>query len=144
MVKARGRHEPAQGSESPVEIRVYEEAPHGAGQNHQQRHRIQRLRGGLRQPHHIERNESAKASENHVHRMRAGIDQPVHFFRAVVDGVETPQKRDFVRPAVPPIEADLTHHQRRPESHRQRQGRGARLQAPRDHEMQSPTDGCHR
>ncbi len=76
--------------------------------------------------------------------MRPRIDQPVHFLRAVVDGVEAPQERDFVRPAVPPIETHLSHHQRRPEAHSQRKCRRARLHTARDHEVQSPTDGRHR
>lgn len=40
--------------------------------------------------------------------MGAGIDEEVEVLCGVMDGVEAPEERDFVGPAVAPVEADLS------------------------------------
>ena len=73
-------------------------------------------RHGLGQTQGIHGNETAEADEDNVDGMGASIDQPVNLLGAVMDGVEAPEQRDLMRPAMPPIETKFTNHQGRSEA----------------------------
>src|ERR1700690_30714 len=88
-----------------------EKAPHGENQHEQRGPRAARgrKRGGY--PEDVDRDQTAQPSEHVVDRMGARADQKVDMFGAMVDGMEAPQKGDFVGPAMPPVETDLADHQ---------------------------------
>ncbi len=54
--------------------------------------------------------------------MGAGIDQEVDFLGAVMDGMEAPEERDLVAPAMAPVIADLPRHEPGERTHPERQG----------------------
>ena len=84
-----------------------EEAPHGRHEHDQ--HGDQAARRGQRIGHaeDASRDQAAQPDEHVVDRMRTRADQEVDMLRAVVDGMEAPQKRDLMGPAMAPVETDF-------------------------------------
>ena len=67
-----------------------------------------------------------RRAEHVLERMRARRVQPVEALGAVVRGVEAPEPRHLVEPAVRPVREQLDHHPRRAEAARRAASRSAR------------------
>ena len=111
--KAGVANEPFQRAEPPADIGVDEKAPHVVKQHEQGRHQraLDALRGAETQK--IDRDQTAEPDERVVDRMGAGADQKIDVVGSVVHLVKAPQERDFVRPAVTPVEAEIGRRRRR-------------------------------
>ena len=131
VVEGGRRDHPLQRTQPPAHIGVDQEAPHGQDQHEQRGHHA--ARGGERggQPENVNRDQTAQPGEHIVDRVSAGADQKIHLSRVMVDRMEAPKKRNFVRPAMAPIKADLAHHQSPERARPDRPARDRRLDAPR-------------
>lgn len=119
MVEARRRDQLFEPAQPPAQIGVDEEAPEGADDGEEQRPQIARIRSGLGKAQQIDRNEPAQAGEDDIDRMGAGVDEPVQTRRLMVDRMEIPEPRYFVRPAMPPVEAEFADCEDRDQPHPQ-------------------------
>ena len=108
MMKGGGGDEPFERAQAPGYIRMNVEAPDGADQEEEQRNSIQRVGDGVGQTQHVHRDEAADTGEDHIERMVAGVDQPIHGFSAVMDSMEAPKQGNLMGPAVAPVESKFT------------------------------------
>ena len=134
VMEGRSGDQPLQRAEAPADVRVDEEAPEHANQNDHGRQHSACLTGRLGQAQQKDQDVTAQAGEHHVERVGARVDQEVEFLGAVMDRVKAPQERHLMRPAMPPIGADLRsekggeqlqphRHRRDPQMHMPRQER---------------------
>ena len=77
-------------------------------------------------------------------RMGAGVDQEVDLLGTVMDGMEAPEERDLVAPAMAPVIADLPRHQPGERASPERQGRGRRMKAARNGAVHGPGQHAER
>jgi hypothetical protein len=81
---------------------VDEEAPDGSKEQDDHEDHARAAAQWCCQTQDIERHEAAEPREDHVDRVGSRVHQPVDMLRAVMDGVELPQQRHLVAPAVAP------------------------------------------
>jgi hypothetical protein len=85
-------------------------------------HRAARRRERRRYSKDVDRDQAAKPDKNIVDWMSTRADQKIDLRRVVVGGVKAPQQRNFVRPTMAPIKANLSHRQSRQPTRPERQG----------------------
>src|SRR5579883_3620829 len=102
MMKRRSGDQPLQRAEAPGKVGVNKIGPVCKQDRNSHRHRIDAGGERLSQSKNVERNGRAEMGEENIDGMSLGGDQPVEFLGAVMNRVESPQKRNFMRPAVAP------------------------------------------
>src|ERR1019366_1972526 len=118
--------------------------PEGAGEDNGDRDKVQRAAGGLRQAHGVDRDEATETGEDHVERMCVGVDEPVHLFGAVMNGVKVPEERYCVRPPVSPVEAEFADEECGGEADGEGKGSDIRVESGGDDAVKGPADERHR
>ena len=144
VVEGRRGDHILQPAEAPAHIGMHEEPPESADQREQNGHHVQPAARRLGQPEQIHRRQAAEPAEHAVDRMGAGIDQEIHLLGAVMDGMEAPQQRHLVHPAMRPVIPRLTHHHRRGQAQPQRQGCHRGVVRAGHRAMRRPGDGGDR
>ena len=92
----------------------------------------------------VDRDQTAEPGENHVDRMGTRVHQPIDVFGAVVHGVEPPQERNLMGPAMAPIETHFAD-----DGYGKQPSPAGKLRhrvqvAVRHHAMESPGQDRHR
>ena len=59
------------------------------------------------QAQEVDGDQGEETPEDQVHRMGTGVDQKIDFLGTVMDGMETPEKGNFVAQAMSPVVADF-------------------------------------
>jgi hypothetical protein len=140
VMEGRGRERPFQLAKAPFNTDVDEKSPDRPKEHHQDRGLAGIGVDGVAEAQRIERHKTAEPRENEVHRMGAGIHQPIDVRRAVMDGVESPQQRHLVTPAVAPVESDLGNHRGREEAKPHRPVCEGSGQAGGNHAVRHPAE----
>src|SRR5579883_3589415 len=102
MMECRSGDQPFQRPEAPGNVGVNKIGPICTQDRNSHWHRIDAGGERLRQPKNVERDGRAKMGKENIDGMSLCCEQPVELLRAVMNRVESPQKGNFMRPAVPP------------------------------------------
>src|ERR1700691_3026264 len=103
VVEGRSRNEPFKRAEAETNVGVDEKAPCGGNQRRDDGDQAARDRPWTPKPQNVDRNQGAEPAEYQIHGVRARVNQEIDFLGAVVDGMETPEKGNFMAHAMGPV-----------------------------------------